>query len=98
MRVLVIVAHLSINRSLGELFANDSNEKRVNGVTREEGRRAQPKKRKASERNSRESQMFALVFSLSVDKDLPSAGLPHTPSGDFFRAIQKKMWVKISTW
>lgn len=33
MRVLVIVAHLSINRSLGELFANDSNEKRVNGVT-----------------------------------------------------------------
>lgn len=32
-RALVIVAHLSIRRSLGELFANDSNEKRVNGVT-----------------------------------------------------------------
>lgn len=32
-RVLVIVAHLSISRSLGELFANDSNETRVSGVT-----------------------------------------------------------------
>lgn len=43
MRVLVIVAHLSITRSFGELFANDSDEKRVSGVTerrdREKSRR-----------------------------------------------------------
>lgn len=31
--------------------------------------------------------MFALVFSLSVDKDLPSAGLPHTPSVDVWTCV-----------
>lgn len=47
-RALVIVAHLSITRSLGELFANDSNEKRVSGVTeRRDGEKSSRKERAA---------------------------------------------------
>lgn len=69
-RVLVIVAHLSITQSLGKLFANDSNEKRVSGVT--ERRDREKSRRKERIRVARVTDVFVLVFTLSVDKDPPS--------------------------
>lgn len=83
-RVLVIVAHLSITRSLREPFANDSNEKRAGGGDREEGRRAEPKKRGDSKDDSSESQMFALVSSSMI---CPLLIAPHAPSVDIWTCL-----------
>lgn len=64
-RALVIVARVSITRSLGELFASDSNEKDVSGMT--EGR----DREKSGRKERRVAQVFALVSSFWVDTDQP---------------------------
>lgn len=60
-RVLLIVARVSITCSLGELFASDSDEKGVSGGT--EGR----DREKSGRKERRVAQVFALVSTFWVD-------------------------------
>lgn len=61
-RVAARAARLSINRSLGELFANDSDEKRVSrGTEGRDGGEGRGDERKKNGSEWREPQMFALV-------------------------------------